>query len=868
MYEVIGRRTEVSVLIQDLDGDEAEVCAICRKLGAVGREAEFRRLACRVDGLLADDFSILFSYYLNRTRLERDAPSDVELALGLALRALRFAIDEKLYFIGVVVVGPHIDGFACLPIPMGEEVQDVFVRPLRLIHIINVLREARQVDDTKVGATRRPAVWRRLADIIEARPDILPADERIRLDQPPCPFVIVAPRHVAVIIRGAGEGRVFVGLVPPIGRDNHLVARHPIIAARHQPGDALRNDKGLAREILRHAFEPRIVIIKAYDIQRPRAEEMVIRRGFIAPRRNRARRVELLHHARQLRAEEGVHAQAILGELRSVVAEVQYQVRFGEAQGVCPRVAPLLQHFISDAPHKDGGVIAVAHDEIRQVALVPCIKIARVVVRRLAFPPHIEGFVHDDEAHPITEVQELGRGRIVRAADAVAPHLLQDFQLPLDGARIDRRPQASEVVVHTYAINLRRLAIERESLGGIEREGAEAKRRLVGIDDALASFQNRCLYRVEVRMLERPERRLLYVERLRLGERIARLYLEVGRDLGDLHPCPIDEARAEGQLLGLLAFVLDGRTHLEYSFLLLYLRRGVCPPLGDVYRLCLGQPDVAIDAAARVPARVGLLGVVHAHGQRILLAITKIGGHVVAERDVPVGAFAQTRAVDEDLGVHIDPVEVDEELPSLVFGIDLKRLAIPSDAARQGASARARGVILAKIALDGPVVREVQLAPRAIVEARLGGFGNFAQVERPILVEVYALAPFRPPRAGSQDACEKRQGEERDVLDISSHKSINYLMHLFNLVLFYSAVIKQQGIELLFYPAVIMRRGILLLFYPAVIMRRGILLLFYPAVIMRRGTLLLFYPAVIMQQDKNHVFYLKSIYLRGKNMVF
>ena len=68
---------------------------------------------------------------------------------------------------------------------MGEQVQHGFLRPLALIHIVGILGEARQVDDAEVARACRESVGRRLADIVEACPDILSADERVVLHHVP-----------------------------------------------------------------------------------------------------------------------------------------------------------------------------------------------------------------------------------------------------------------------------------------------------------------------------------------------------------------------------------------------------------------------------------------------------------------------------------------------------------------------------------------------------------------------------------------------------------------------------------------------------------------------------------------------------------
>ncbi len=100
----------------------------------------------------------------------------------------------------------------------------------------------------------------------------------------------------------------------------------------------------------------------------------------------------------------------------------------------------LLGDFVADAPEHDAGMIAIAIEHARQVALAPLVEEAAVAVRRLARLPFVKGLVHDHEAHRVAEVQQGRIGRVVARADGVAAHALEDFQLPLDAAG-DVRPR-------------------------------------------------------------------------------------------------------------------------------------------------------------------------------------------------------------------------------------------------------------------------------------------------------------------------------------------------------------------------------------------------------------------------------------------
>ena len=629
----------------------------------------------------------------HRAGLIGDAPTDVELVLALAAHALGLPVDEEFHLVGVVIVGPEVYLLAFLPVPVGEEVQDGLVRPpLALIQVINVFGESGQVDDAEVGAARGPAVGRGLADVVEAGPDVLAGDEVVVLHVAQGAFVGIAPRHVAVVVGRAREGFVIEGYVPTGRPDVHRVAGHPVVAAGHQGGNALRDDEGLAGEILRHAGKPVVVVVEADDVQRTRAEQVVAGIRLVATGGDGARGVEGTGHVGQFLGQQGVDGQfaAFLGQHVGAMAEVQDEVGLGQAEGVGLGVAPLLQHLVADAPHEDGGMVAVAADEVGQVALVPFIEVAGIVVRRLLLAPHVEGLIHHDEAHAVAEVQQLRCGRVVRTADAVAAHLLQNFQLTLQGTDIDGRTQATQVVVHADAVNLHRFPVERETFLRIKAEVAEAERGDIRVHH-LTVGQQGGLHIIEVGTLHAPQ----------FGRGDIRLLQGLGQRVGlGGHGCGVkgDHGLALGihQLgaefqrgVGLLRVLHRGADGQAGTFLGDVLGRDIRAPLGHMHGIEFGEPYVTVDAAAGIPARIGLLGIVHADSHHVLTAPVEVGRQVVAEGNVAVGTRAQFMAVDVDGGVHIHAVKVDVEAFALVGLVHGEGLAVPADAAGEGTTARA-----------------------------------------------------------------------------------------------------------------------------------------------------------------------------------
>ena len=125
------------------------------------------------------------------------------------------------------------------------------------------------------------------------------------------------------------------------------------------------------------------------------------------------------------------------------------------------------------------------------------------------------------------------------------------------------------------------------------------------------------------------------------------------------------------------------------------------------------EADVAIDSGAGVPAGGGLGGVVAADGEGVGGggAEVEVAGEFVAESDVAVGALAEVVAVDPDVAVGHDAVELDEDAAVGVGDGDGEVFAIPADTVGEVGSALSGRVGLGERAFDGPVVGDAEGAP-------------------------------------------------------------------------------------------------------------------------------------------------------------
>ena len=247
-------------------------------------------------------------------------------------------------------------------------------------------------------------------------------------------------------------------------------------------------------------------------------------------------------------------------------------------------------------------------------------------------------------------------------------------------------------------IDLQIRAVEEESLLGIELDIAETSGCRDGIHGFLA-HQKFSLHRVEARVGDTPQRGILHLERLLRLVACGRGY---HLSLGIIHRV------AE---LGLACLALPVNTYL-------YLTIGgggdILPPLVDVYIRGFSKPNMAIDAATAVPTAVGLVAVVHFDSDHIVTFFIYIRCKVVFETAISIGAGAELMAVDIDRGVHVDTIEANDIAVELLLGVDGEMLAIPAHSSGQGTTAGTRGITWQEVALDRPVVGQVERSPSLV----------------------------------------------------------------------------------------------------------------------------------------------------------
>ncbi len=114
---------------------------------------------------------------------------------------LRLTVYEQFHLISIIIVSPEVDLVTLFPVPVRIQMQNIFIRtPTALIHIVDILRETRQIDNAKIRTAGRPTERCRLSDIIKSGPYELPHNKFIVLHIAHCTLMGSAPRHMAIIV--------------------------------------------------------------------------------------------------------------------------------------------------------------------------------------------------------------------------------------------------------------------------------------------------------------------------------------------------------------------------------------------------------------------------------------------------------------------------------------------------------------------------------------------------------------------------------------------------------------------------------------------------------------------------------------------
>ena len=229
-------------------------------------------------------------------------------------------------------------------------------------------------------------------------------------------------------------------------------------------------------------------------------------------------------------------------------------------------------------------------------------------------------------------------------ANGVAAHVLHRADLADERCLVDSGTQGSEVMVQAHAFDLARHAVELEAVILCHTHGAYAHLLTRLVDDLLVAVET-CHERVEIRMLGRPQLRVLDIE---AGHSVA-LGIEVAITLLCHHlAVGTKELCLHGERL---VHTLNVATHAHHG---LAVANALCaePAAPRVEMGLIGGGDErhrAIQAATRIPPRA-LLAVVQAHAD-LVFSFLEIRAGVDTEGVIAISPMTCQLAVDVDMRV-------------------------------------------------------------------------------------------------------------------------------------------------------------------------------------------------------------------------
>ncbi len=414
---------------------------------------------------------------------------------------------------------------------------------------------------------------------------------------------------------------------------------------------------------------------------------------------------------------------------------------------------------------------------------------------------HQPVLVDHEHAQAVAGVEQLGRRRVVRGAIGVAAHLLEAARCETPAAR-----RASPTPTPAWSwwllvpLSLTCLPLRKKPAFGSKRIVRMPNGRRRAIDDAPAGVRQRRHERVEVGVLERPERgsgsdsvSSISLEppgasdelrsrgaRRRTSPPVDERLQRVGRSPARARRCAT--CRATGTSRRPL---VDLRAH----------PRAVG---GDVQGRGLRQPDVAVDARALVVPALLQRGV-DAHRDDVVAAVVEVVADVVARAEVAARLVADEEAVHEDARVAVDAVELDRR--SAARGRPRARRTSGDTSPRSVPGNRGPTALKPWLGLalgsNGASTAQswgrFEPAPAAVVEGRARGSvaeaglgevgevaGGVAEVPRPVggvaegeppaVVETQALTPGDGRLRCRCGGARERQATEREEYGVVLHQ--------------------------------------------------------------------------------------------------
>ena len=117
-------------------------------------------------------------------------------------------------------------------------------------------------------------------------------------------------------------------------------------------------------------------------------------------------------------------------------------------------------------------------------------------------------------------------------------------------------------------------------------------------------------------------------------------------------------------------------------------------------------------------------------------------------------------AIDPNVAVGHDAIEVDEDAPARVVCGQRETFAIPADTCRQETTRASRRILLVEWPFNTPVMRHVELPPCAVIEVWSLSAWSIAFKKTPIAVERRSDSSIAR-ELGGPGRCNREQGHDQ-----------------------------------------------------------------------------------------------------------
>ncbi len=312
-------------------------------------------------------------------------------------------------------------------------------------------------------------------------------------------------------------------------------------------------------------------------------------------------------------------------------------------------------------------MVVVLLDQGGEVIFPVCKDFACVVVFGLVHVPGVDVLVHHEDAVLVAGIEQPDRSRVVGGAESVVAVFFEEPHAAVLRLREGAGAQDAVVVVDAGALQDDVLAVQRDAFFRGPGESPDAE----GVGRDIAAERHADF--VERGILDAPE---LGVRDLDPGAPFERpaddglALCHAGAVFKDLNACGAGGCGLHGHENDGLGPYGEG----------LYADAAD----RDIVLRAFPEPDRAVDARAGVPAAVRLVGVVGDDGDFIFPVNEKF-----IERNVKLGVAVGTRlrlfAVDRDLGIFVDGLELKDQLAVLELVRDRELFLVLVVAAREPA---------------------------------------------------------------------------------------------------------------------------------------------------------------------------------------